>query len=381
MSSFQIKIVDDFCNLRCTYCRNRDFDQATKKVMSCETLGKILEVFSKLPQSHIKLNWHGGEPLLAGKSFFRHVVMFEREFPEKKWINSVQTNATLIDREWAQFFQDNNFSVGVSIDGDEETHDVNRINASGKGSYRAAIAGVKTLRDHGVNPGVICTVTKRTAAYGRKMFLGLIGAKFSGIAFNPFFNTASVSSEDEFGLSPDEWLKFQIDVFESWLSLNDPTIRVREIDAVLAWTKAKVKRNCAYDGSCSNWLTIDALGSVYPCARLGMEPRFGNLCSVSSFSEITESSDFSDWRSSIEDMPQKCTSCNFRQLCNNGCVSHRRAAKDGAPLYAYCESRLNFYDYVRRRIQLKGGGTVVSTDQCGSSCHGERGTCGSICQD
>lgn len=381
MSSFQLKIVDDFCNLRCKYCRNRDFDQETKKVMPCETLEKILRVLSRLPQSHIKLNWHGGEPLLAGKNFFRQIVVLEQKYPEKKWINSIQTNATLIDREWAQFFQNNNFSVGVSIDGDEETHNINRINASGKGSYKAAIAGVETLRTHGVSPGVICTVTKKTAIRGQKMFLGLINAKFSGIAFNPFFNTASVSSEDEYGLSPDEWLRFQIDLFESWLSLNDPTIRVREIDAVLAWIKTKVKRNCAYDGSCSNWLTIDTLGSVYPCARLGTEMCFGNLCFVNSFSEIAESPDFANWRKSINDLPQKCRTCDFLQLCNNGCVSHRRANGTDAPLYAYCESRRGFYDYVHKRICQKGGDTVVSTEQYGGSHCGECSTCGSVCQD
>jgi len=307
--------------------------------------------------------------------------MFEQKYPEKKWINSIQTNATLINHEWAQFLKDNDFSVGVSIDGDEETNDLNRVNVLGKGSYSAVIAGVEVLRVHNINPGVICTITKETAGYGKKMFIGLINAKLKGIAFNPFFNTASVSDEDKYGLSPDEWLNFQIDIFESWLLLNDPTIHVREIDAVLAWIKAKVKHNCAYDGDCSNWLTIDASGSIYPCARLGTKMFFGNIYTIDSFSEITSGVDFIRWKTSIEKLPQKCISCNFQQLCNNGCINHRRASGKDAPLYVYCESRLGFYDYVHRRIYQKGGDTIVSTERGGKSHHSERSTCGSIYQN
>ncbi|MDZ4345749.1 MAG: anaerobic sulfatase maturase, partial [Candidatus Binatia bacterium] len=77
MSSFQVKIVDDFCNLRCVYCRNRDFDQDANVVMSMETLEQFFKVTSALPQTTIRVSWHGGEPLLAGKDFFRRIVRLE----------------------------------------------------------------------------------------------------------------------------------------------------------------------------------------------------------------------------------------------------------------------------------------------------------------
>ena len=128
MSSFQVKIVGDFCNIRCTYCRNRDFNQNKSTVMLPETLEKLFVFLNSLPQDRVRINWNGGEPLLAGKDFFSRIIRLEKKYPGKVWLNMIQTNAMLVDNEWAELFYVNDFRVGVSIDGSKETHDKNRIN-------------------------------------------------------------------------------------------------------------------------------------------------------------------------------------------------------------------------------------------------------------
>ncbi len=353
MSSFQVKIVGDFCNKRCTYCRNRDFSQNVATVMSFKKLKKLFMLLKVSPQNKVRVNWHGGEPLLAGKTFFNNIVDLEKECPDKLWLNAVQTNATLVDSEWASFFHDNEFHIGVSVDGSEKTHNVNRIDASGRGTYKKVMRGVNILRNHNVHPSVICTVTKKTTKDAKEMFLGLVNTGFKNIAFNAFYNTASEGDGDVYGLADDEWLVFLVEIFEAWIDLNDPTIRVREIDSALAWVKSKSANFCMYRGTCHQWLVVDYDGEIYPCERLGKEIHLGNLQSLKTFEDVVCGPLFLEWKESVSILPVKCQGCDFCSLCHNGCVSHRQAIKgEEAPLYTYCKSRLGFDNYIRNRLGL-----------------------------
>ncbi len=347
---FQVKIVGDFCNIRCAYCRNRDFDRTDKAVMSVETLEKFIAFLNTVPQPEVRSSWHGGEPLLAGKDFFKHIVRIEKEYPEKIWRNAVQTNATLIDEDWAKFFVENNFHIGVSIDGNERVHNIDRINAAGRGTYKNAMRGVNILRKNGIHPGVICTVTKKTVNYAEEIFLGLVNSGFKSISFNVFYNTASENKEDEYALTENEWFNFLKEVFELWYTLNDPSIRVRELDAILAWTVGKSSNECSFRGSCSQWFAVDYTGDIYPCERFGRSVHFGSIQTLENYKNLVVSSNLLNWRNEIRILPNKCKSCKFLSLCYNGCCSHRRADSEGIPMYTYCESRIELFDYIQRKI-------------------------------
>ena len=351
MSSFQVKIVGDFCNIRCTYCRNRDFDQDSNVLMSLANLEKLFVFLDSLPQARIRVNWHGGEPLLAGKKFFHHILRMESHYNQKTWMNAIQTNAMLVDAEWAKLFHDNQFSIGVSIDGSEQTHNNDRINVTGRGTYKEAMRGVETLRRNNIHPGVICTVTKKTVKHAKEMLLDLVSAGFKSIAFNAFYNTASNCSGDTYGLTDKEWLAFLIEIFETWLVLNDPTIRVRELDSMLAWTKSKSANSCVYKGTCYQWFAIHYTGDIYPCERLGKSTHFGSIDSLRTFQDLVNTPVFLNWKESVGQLPKKCRTCSLQSLCHNGCVSHRKADEEGVPLYTYCESRLGFYDYIKQRLK------------------------------
>ncbi|MCX6738849.1 MAG: radical SAM protein [Candidatus Parcubacteria bacterium] len=353
---FQVKIVGDFCNIRCAYCRNRDFDRTDKAVMSVETLERFIAFLNTVPQQEIRAYWHGGEPLLAGKDFFKHIVRIEKQYPEKTWKNGVQTNSTLIDEDWAKFFVENNFHIGVSIDGNERVHNIDRIDASGRGTYKNAMRGVNILREHGIRPGVICTVTKKTVKYAEEIFLGLVNSGFKSICFNVFYNTASENKGDEYALTEKEWFNFLKEVFDLWYALDDRSISVRELDAILAWTAGRSASECSFRGSCSQWFAVDYTGDIYPCERFGRKVHFGSIQSVENYQNLIASPILLDWRNEIRILPSKCKSCNFLSLCYNGCCSHRRADSEGVPLYTYCESRLELFDYIKNKLNFTFGG-------------------------
>lgn len=351
MTSFQVKIVGDSCNLRCTYCRNRDFNQKDINIMSIEKLEKFFKFLSSSPHQKIYLNWHGGEPLLAGKDFFKDILIFEKIYPEKIWVNSIQTNATLIDNEWAKFFADNNFHIGISIDGSERTHNINRLNIVGHGTYKNVLNNVKILRGHGIYPSTICTITKKTAIYAEEILLELVKNDFKGIAFNVFYNTVSEDEGDEDSLSDKEWLSFLIKIFETWLSLNDSSIRIREIDSILAWTKLKLANCCVYKGTCHQWFVVDFNGDIYPCERFGRVTSFGSIDSMKTTEDLIKNTDFLEHKRITESLPQQCVVCNFKSLCHNGCSKHRKIQTDDLPLYIYCKSRIEFYNYIQNTLK------------------------------
>jgi uncharacterized protein len=357
MPAIQAKIVGDFCNLRCTYCRDRDFDQGGKRVMSNEVLNALLGSLAQLPQAIQRVHWLGGEPTLAGLGFFKEVVRLQQEFAQKNWINTIQTNATLVTREWAEFFRASNFKVGVSVDGTSQTHDADRINMGGRGTYAKVIKGVLTLREAGIYPSVICVVTKRNAHMGAEMLRGLVEAGFTSIAFNAFYNVASDLREDPFAVSDEAWTRFLKDVFEEWVVLDRPEVHIREVDGMLAWTQGRTARSCVFRGSCSSWMLVDFDGKIYPCERLGRSACFGDVKEITSFSEVLSSPEHRAFTTQTLRMPEKCKVCSMQDFCHNGCVAHRIDNGDTSPHYAYCGSRLEFYDYLSKRI---GEATPIS---------------------
>lgn len=352
MPAIQAKIVGDFCNLRCTYCRDRNFDQGEKKVMSQEVLKILISSLAQLPQNIQRMHWLGGEPTLAGLDFFKEIVKLQHGYKTKVWTNTIQTNATIINREWAEFLKENDFKVGVSVDGTSQTHDADRVNLVGSGSYANVMTGVRILRESGVYPSVICVVTKRNAHLGAEILQGLVESGFTNIAFNAFYNTATDFNIDPFAVSDEAWTQFLKDIYEKWVVLNRADVQIRELDSMIAWTKGRTARSCVFRGSCSSWMLVDYDGKVYPCERLGRSTCFGNISSVKSFAEILETQVYRSFATRTLHMPDKCTVCPMQTFCHNGCVAHRINDGDTSPHYAYCGSRLSFYDYLTKQIEI-----------------------------
>lgn len=156
-----VKVVGNYCNNRCGYCFYHGLDQASHKRMSFELLESFMRQHVKLVPGNLSFIWHGGEPLLAGLDFFQEVVRLQRLLvsQDRSVRNSVQTNGTLITDEWAVFFRENKFGVGVSLDGEVESHDRFRVTHTGRGTFNNTMRGIKILRKHGIKLSVIQTVT------------------------------------------------------------------------------------------------------------------------------------------------------------------------------------------------------------------------------
>jgi uncharacterized protein len=118
------------------------------EIMSEEILERTIKEIATLQLERVEFNWHGGEPLIAGIDFYKKAKNLQQKYIgiNTKIKNSIQTNGTLITEEWANFFIDHDFGVGISIDGPKKIHDSNRFYKSGEGSFSSVMRGIITLQ-------------------------------------------------------------------------------------------------------------------------------------------------------------------------------------------------------------------------------------------
>ena len=358
-----IKVVGDFCNLRCRYCFYNTTDQLTRHVMSDELLEKFLAEYMELFPGNLFLIWHGGEPLLAGLRCFERILELEvKHLKEGQTIrNAIQTNATLVNDEWAAFFKTHNFKVGVSLDGGQESHDHFRKDQKGEGSFDRVMRGIEILRSHGIEPGIIQTLTHDNVPRIKEdfsFFANVLGVKRWGVndfldvdAINQAMLNQSVTNEELTA-----FLKTYIDL---WLAQDDGKIQIREIDNFMSGVLGKRASSCTFNGACTGYFCLEYNGKVYPCDRLSNRAEFllGDLSSQSLL-EILNGPARLKYAENVNSLHPDCAACEWQRACHNGCTANRIGGVRGK--YYFCETRKAIFGYFKNKLdeykrQRKGG--------------------------
>jgi uncharacterized protein len=207
--ALQVKPVGDFCNLNCIYCYNSK-NIKSRDLMSEEVLDVLLGRYIKYSPKHLTFSWHGGEPLTAGLTFYENL-----EKKLNKMLNSgqsvfhmMQTNGTLVNTAFAKLFKRNNFKIGVSLDGSEKIHSFHRMFNNNLGSYKQVMRGIKILRENGIEPSIICTVSKKSFGKAREILDFLVKNNFYSLSFSPVSYVGDDSRRKDLVLSSEEWLEF-----------------------------------------------------------------------------------------------------------------------------------------------------------------------------
>ena len=154
--SLLAKPTGPVCNLNCSYCYYLEKANLYKGVTDFQMSDDTLENFTRKyiheqPGIEVNFAWQGGEPTLLGLDFFKKALELQKKYGKGKRIsNSFQTNGLLLDHQWCQFFKDNNFLLGISVDGPEHLHDAYRINKGGQGTFAKVMKGIELLRNYKV---------------------------------------------------------------------------------------------------------------------------------------------------------------------------------------------------------------------------------------
>lgn len=345
MLGLQIKPVGPACNIDCDYCYVKPFKGCGLEKMDDEVVRAAISSLLR-NSGHPTISWHGGEPMLAGLPFFERTSAWINSQKSGKTLRSqIQTNATLVTAEFASYFKQNDFAVGVSLDGTREIHDRHRRDHAGKGTFDRVMAGIECLRNAGIDPAVTATVSKDNVGSVVETFDFLVGEGFRQIRFSPVF----IADQSQFGISPADWGAALVRVFDRWFELEDPDIHVRDIEQVMSWTLEEPVALCSGNHGCLNWVSVAPNGDLYPCEYFRGDFSYGNIL-TQDLSGIEQTEEFARYREMLTTPPRECFECRFVRFCGNGCSGTRVTDGQSDPrgIDAFCQSKKILFDHIEK---------------------------------
>jgi uncharacterized protein len=357
-----IKPASSACNLRCKYCFYCDeAENRTEKnygMMTTDTLEILVEKAFEYGESYVGFAFQGGEPTLAGLDFFRKLLDLEGKYNRKKVKvgNAIQTNGTLIDAEWAQFLAENRFLIGVSLDGPKDIHDMNRVDAQGKGSYNRIMKTVTLFKQYGVEYNILSVVSKSVARHIDQVYHYFVKQGFEYLQFIPCLDSLGAEpGQSLYSLTPRLYEDFLKRLFDLWyhdFMATGRRISIRMFDNVLQMLLGYPPESCDMKGHCSANPVIEADGSVYPCDFYVLDQwRMGNI-RTDSLAEMLQGETAKVFVAVSAGIPEQCGGCEVYALCRGGCRRYYEPIIEGKIGKNYfCSAYKAFYQYALPRFQ------------------------------
>ena len=365
-----LKPVGALCNLACDYCyyleKSKLYTHNPRHVMSDELLERFIKEYIEsqtMPQ--VMFTWHGGETLMRPLSFYKRAVELQKLYGRGRQIdNSIQTNGTLLTNEWCEFFRENNFLVGISIDGPQDFHDEYRRNKIGAPSYHKVMQGITLLKKHGVEYNCMAVVNDYNADYPLEFynFFKEIGCEF--LQFAPIVErlkddkstpTALASANDkkaklaDFSVSPKQWGNFLCTIFDEWVKKDVGKLYIQLFDSTLANWVGEQPGVCTMAKTCGHAGVMEFNGDVYSCDHFVFpEYKLGNIYNEPLASMMYSDKQLKFGADKFDKLPKQCKECNVLFACNGECPKNRFTYdKYGEYGLNYlCEGFYQFFNHV-----------------------------------
>ena len=365
-----LKPAGAHCNLACKYCyyleKNKLYPTAQRHLMSDEMLEQFTrEYIEAQTMNQVLFTWHGGEPLLRSIDFYRKALSLQQKYAGGRRIdNVIQTNGTLLTDEWCEFFAQNHWLVGISIDGPQPDHDHYRLTAAGKPSWKKVMQGIKLLKKHGVEWNAMAVVNADNANHPLEFyrFFKENGCQF--LQFTPIVERqtrhedgrtlASLADKDEISLSeasvaPEQWGYFLCAIFDEWVRKDVGKIFVEIFDCTLANWMGVSPGICAYSKECGHAGVMEHNGDVYSCDHFVFpEYKLGNIRDHSLIDMLygEQQQEFSRLKHSS--LPRQCKECDMEFACHGECPKNRfmKDKYGDSGLNYLCPGYYHYYQHV-----------------------------------
>ena len=359
------------CNLGCSYCFFLDKEalyEGDRFRMSdelAETYIRSLVAAHSAPQ--VTVAWQGGEPTLMGLDFYRRVISWEEKYrrPGMTYLNTMQTNGTLLTDEWCEFFSEHDFLIGISIDGPRELHDAHRVTKKGEGTFDKVMRGLRLLQKHGVEYNVLTTVNRTNGDYPLEVYRFLRDdAGTDWIQFIPVVervdehgNPADLRGmfASERSVRPEQFGRFLVTIFDEWVR--------RDVGSVFVQTFEATARNfaglgqsgmCVFNETCGTGLALEHNGDLYSCDHF-VDPEFlvGNIAEHGVADLVGSRQQYDFGQDKLTSLPQYCLDCDVRFACHGECPKNRFSiTPDGEPGLNYlCAGFKDFFHHVDRPMR------------------------------
>ena len=351
-----VKPTGATCNLACEYCfylGKESLYPGSSFHMSDEVLGSyIRQLLASHQVPEVNVAWQGGEPMLMGLDFFKRSVELVKKYrrPFQHVTYTLQTNGTLLDDEWCAFFKEQDFLVGLSLDGPSEMHDAYRVDKAGRGSFDQVKRGWDLLQKHRVETNILCAVHAANASHPLEVYCFIrddLQARF--IQFIPIVEWMTPGArlradngrpkswgvkhsrklrEDLLvsprSVKPEQYGYFLIDIFEEWVHHDVGTMFVQIFDSSLAsWCRIPASV-CTFQETCGLSLVLEHNGDLYSCDHF-VEPgyRMGNILKTPLIDLVSSTRQRQFGSNKRDQLPACCRSCDVLFACHGECPRNR----------------------------------------------------------
>ena len=359
--SLFFKPIGAQCNLNCRYCyywnkpslagqSSEDELRSHGRIDSSILAAAIEQHIVAQPESNLPIEfiWHGGEPMLAGLGFYQNVIKVQARYlsqgktqqrKTRAIKNTLQTNGVLISPQWAKFFADNGFMLGVSVDGPQKIHDLSRNDKKGRSSFERTMNGIKLLKTHQVEFNTLSVINNQTYSHGKEIYQFLKDYGSGYMQFQPCLDhQLDQRDEQNWSLTGKQWGKFLCSVFDEWCREDIGKIYVQFFENCLMILMGYPSQMCHHSATCGQQLAMEKDGAVYSCDHyVYPENALGRIHhsdmdastndadlvtqTLESIVNSTKQRAFGQMKS--QTLSEQCKQCDFILLCQGGCPKYR----------------------------------------------------------
>lgn len=359
--SLLIKPASGSCNMRCRYCFYEDETQnretACYGLMSLQMLEALVRRAFESATRSCAFMFQGGEPTLIGLPFYEALITLVEKYNVHRLPvhYALQTNGYLLDAQWAAFFRQHNFLIGLSLDGVKQVHDSYRLDAAHRGTWQRTMRAAQLLAQHGVEFNTLTVVTSGVARSIGKIYGFFMRNNLTYQQYIPCLDPLGEErGGHDYSLTPELYGSFLKTLFDCWYQDRRRGVFVynRYFENLAGLLLGRQPESCGLSGRCTNQLVVEADGSVYPCDFYVLDRyRLGNL-RENSLEEIDRQFARCGFLEPSLAVAERCKSCEWAFLCHGGCRRDREPALGGElGLSYFCESYREFFPYMLPRLR------------------------------
>ena len=324
--SMMIKPSSASCNLRCRYCfymdESKNRDVPSHGFMKDETVDKLIERITEYLEDEgvANISFQGGEPMLAGIGFFEKFIEKMKKHPKIETHYSLQTNGTLINERFADFFAENGFLVGVSLDGYKENMNHYRISPNGDDVFDKVLEGIELLKERNIEFNILTVVTRKLAEHPRALFEFYLSQGFEFVQLIPCLPAFGVE-DDGMSQTPELFESFYRSIFRQWKKayLRGRYINVNMFENVGGMLQGYLPYQCGMIGRCNVQHVVEANGDIYPCDFYCLDEYLMGNINDNTIEELRNSKGAKALMDGSECEKAPCRECRFRNICHGGC--------------------------------------------------------------
>lgn len=333
LTSVLVKPAGPDCNLDCTYCfylrKAGLFPETPRHRMSDEVQEELIRQVMQQSGDSVSIAWQGGEPTLMGIDFYKRAVELEKKYGHGQTVgNGLQTNGTLLNQEWAEFLRDNNWLVGISMDGPEYIHNRYRLDKAARGTHKKVEENARMLLENGVAVNVLATLNDYSVQFPDEIYHYFKSLGLTWMQFIPIVETDphDPSRAAPFSVTAKKYGEFLCRMFDLWLAdFRDgkPTTQVRHFDSVFYPYVGLQAPECTMMKECGVYVVIEHNGNVYSCDYF-VEPKWklGNIMDQRIINMLNSKKQLA-FGAAKAVLPAECRRCPWLTKCYGGCTKDR----------------------------------------------------------